>query len=47
MLDCWGVPTDTFYSIKKLKEKLSSQRKHLDELESHIKEMEAEKRGEQ
>jgi len=33
-------------SLKKLKEKLSQQRKHLDELDSHIAELEKERGGE-
>lgn len=35
------------HSLKKLKEKLSAQRKHLDELDQHIKELESERGGEQ
>jgi hypothetical protein len=35
------------YSLRKLKEKLAAQRKHLDELDSHIKELESERGGEQ
>ncbi|KAI9867531.1 MAG: hypothetical protein M1823_009114 [Watsoniomyces obsoletus] len=34
-------------SLRKLKEKLAAQRKHLDELDSHIKELESERGGEQ
>jgi hypothetical protein len=33
--------------LKKLKEKLAAQRKHLDELDEHIKELESERGGEQ
>ena len=35
------------YSLKKLREKLSQQRKHLDELDQHIKDLESERGGEQ
>ncbi|RMZ85420.1 hypothetical protein DV737_g791, partial [Chaetothyriales sp. CBS 132003] len=34
-------------SLKKLKEKLAIQRKHLDELDKHIEELESERKGEQ
>ncbi|RMZ89148.1 hypothetical protein DV736_g3636, partial [Chaetothyriales sp. CBS 134916] len=34
-------------SLKKLKEKLAVQRKHLDELDKHIEELESERKGEQ
>ncbi|KAK4942517.1 ATPase inhibitor [Elasticomyces elasticus] len=34
-------------SLRKLKEKLQQQRKHLDELETHIKDLESERGGEQ
>jgi len=34
-------------SLKKLKAKLQDQRKHLDELDQHIKELEGERAGEQ
>ncbi|KAJ9656260.1 ATPase inhibitor [Neophaeococcomyces mojaviensis] len=34
-------------NLKKLKAKLKEQRKHLDELDAHIQEMEGEKAGEQ
>ena len=34
-------------SLRKLKEKLAAQRKHLDELDSHISELEKERGGEQ
>jgi len=33
------------HSIKKLKEKLEAQREHLNKLDQHIKEMEAERSG--
>ena len=34
-------------SLRKLKEKLKAERKHLDELDSHIKELESQAGGEQ
>ncbi|RMZ82144.1 hypothetical protein DV738_g1883, partial [Chaetothyriales sp. CBS 135597] len=34
-------------SLRKLKEKLAVQRKHLDELDKHIEELEASRKGEQ
>jgi len=34
-------------SLRKLKEKLSQQRKHLDELDQHIKELENDRAGQQ
>ncbi|RMD41552.1 hypothetical protein DV735_g3557, partial [Chaetothyriales sp. CBS 134920] len=34
-------------SLRKLKEKLAIQRKHLDELDKHIEELEASRKGEQ
>ncbi|EHY55356.1 ATPase inhibitor [Exophiala dermatitidis] len=34
-------------SLRKLKEKLAQQRKHLDELDQHIKDLESERAGEQ
>ncbi|EXJ85148.1 hypothetical protein A1O3_05823 [Capronia epimyces CBS 606.96] len=33
--------------LRKLKEKLAQQRKHLDELDQHIKDLESERSGEQ
>ena len=35
----------SIHSLRKLKEKLDSQRKHLDELDNHIKELEKEQGG--
>ncbi|KIX07657.1 uncharacterized protein Z518_02310 [Rhinocladiella mackenziei CBS 650.93] len=34
-------------SLRKLKEKLAQQRKHLDELDQHIKDLESDRAGEQ
>lgn len=39
--------TDGVHSLKKLKEKLRTQRQHLDELDKHIKELEKDSGGEQ
>lgn len=36
----FGLKTDLFLSIQKMKEKLAAQRKHLDEVESHLNDME-------
>jgi hypothetical protein len=38
---------DGVHSLRKLKEKLSIQRQHLDELDKHIKELEKDSGGEQ
>lgn len=42
-----GTATDRYCSLRALKEKLKAQRKHLDDLDAHIAELESEKGGEQ
>ena len=46
MIELRNLANQIILRLKKLKEKLSQQRKHLDELDSHIAELEKERGGE-
>lgn len=46
MIELRNLANKIILRLKKLKEKLSQQRKHLDELDSHIAELEKERGGE-